>query len=1149
MSSSLGVQQWFRDPAGELSRHAREFGFTFVGDDDEEDVRKHGDDASGSECDEVGAGAGSVGGGGRYGGVIMVKNGGRAAAEAGGEEDEKLLRLLGGGAVADEVSASDDDDEDDSDADDRVPAPPCSVVLDPLPNEVLRSLSCEGRVSAARATTEVHGLLQELVAAVAIDADGGAVETAPPPPPVVPKTSSSRRDSRRRSSGSNNSRGHGKRRKRSTSCSTTSSACSGGSSHRKRRHHKHRHRQRRRSPTPTPIPRVNPIFVWIKQDDTRIVEVLCEDYDKRNRIRLTKTAQGWRAIPRTERLSSAGATALSPPPPALASNTPLSFTTPDAPSSESARCETPPVTEQPSIAELPADGSASDHNSVTSPAPEVDHSTLRDESAAYDEAKEGEEEEAEGDEEREEEEVEHRLEEEEEDRDCEMEYEDEENEGPIVNSALMYESPDNDAVEKLHSPKSEVCESECADCPPEPEDEAMAEEEEDLLPTDLSIPKVRKDEDEECKPKRLYIPRTPPISIPTPFPKFSPSSADLPTYPEVKPAHQQRTQNKSMFLESLLSSPRKCHQSPRPAVEAIKGPAPLDLGPSSARSAGSPTVSCSDENRTVSTASPPKRCEDITLKNLLSRHPASIETDKAGQLQQQETVESSSRKSRLLELLTSEPPDPPDAFTQLRKVLSDPEIVVPDPLLVPRDRLADLLSSPAREIPRLLALRPELRLPEALAYPALLRDPDILVVSLAHLTAAIQSQRKTNTIDEFATLGAYVQYQQRYQSQQQAADLMMDVQLKSTPSPANPTPPQPPPPPPPPQQQQQQSTQQQNDIDAAAAAAAINQMLWLPYLNQLEAAALACGNNQEFLSMLNAVFSPHQHQPPPPPYPFLAAMSPGNFGLSPMDYKTQVEFQQAIALWQEAMLQAANNNNGKAKPVPPQKNGRFPHVARKTNNSSARTSPIAPNFQQQTAQGRGGYNNGSYPTTSQLHHQYNVQRCRQNATGLSQKPDLHPETKAKPSVTCKSLLNLLSSPRRHQESAPVALKVPQMRPTQHHQQQHQNHKPPMSRDQTEENKPIDLSPVTTPKLKVKQHLIDPLHTPRLLKEELHQTLPDNLVVSSTAASPGAEKQTSPHLWHPLFGRLVSNSSLKYICFCLLTIITVKLIHCHQLNHI
>lgn len=79
---------------------------------------------------------------------------------------------------------------------------------------------------------------------------------------------------------------------------------------RKKKHkHHHRHRSNRANDvlqeaedSPTAKPMVNPIFVWIKQEDTRIVQVLCEDYDQRNRIRLTKTATGWRSIPLTESL-------------------------------------------------------------------------------------------------------------------------------------------------------------------------------------------------------------------------------------------------------------------------------------------------------------------------------------------------------------------------------------------------------------------------------------------------------------------------------------------------------------------------------------------------------------------------------------------------------------------------------------------------------------------------------------------------------------------------------------------------------------------------------------------------------------------------------------------------------------------------------
>ncbi|KAK1119486.1 hypothetical protein K0M31_013313 [Melipona bicolor] len=74
-----------------------------------------------------------------------------------------------------------------------------------------------------------------------------------------------------------------------------------------------------------------------------------------------------------------------------------------------------------------------------------------------------------------------------------------------------------------------------------------------------------------------------------------------------------------------------------------------------------------------------------------------------------------------------------DPASQLRELIETSGHLIPDPLLVPRDYLPGLAAAPATEIPKLLASRPELRLPEALTRPDLLRDPDLLVISLAHL--------------------------------------------------------------------------------------------------------------------------------------------------------------------------------------------------------------------------------------------------------------------------------------------------------------------------------------------------------------------------------------------------------------------------------
>lgn len=78
--------------------------------------------------------------------------------------------------------------------------------------------------------------------------------------------------------------------------------------HQHHHHHHHKHQKRVRDEAPRDEtldepeekrPKVNPIFLWASQREQRIIEVRCEDYDKRNRIKLTKTAQGWRSIPRT----------------------------------------------------------------------------------------------------------------------------------------------------------------------------------------------------------------------------------------------------------------------------------------------------------------------------------------------------------------------------------------------------------------------------------------------------------------------------------------------------------------------------------------------------------------------------------------------------------------------------------------------------------------------------------------------------------------------------------------------------------------------------------------------------------------------------------------------------------------------------------
>ncbi|XP_013117667.1 uncharacterized protein LOC106094970 [Stomoxys calcitrans] len=82
----------------------------------------------------------------------------------------------------------------------------------------------------------------------------------------------------------------------------------------------------------------------------------------------------------------------------------------------------------------------------------------------------------------------------------------------------------------------------------------------------------------------------------------------------------------------------------------------------------------------------------------------------------------------------------PDPLTQLRLLIRNSQWKVPDPILVPKDRLSAVLASPAREIPLLITTRPELRLPEAFAYPEIIQNPNILVISMAQLEAILKNE-------------------------------------------------------------------------------------------------------------------------------------------------------------------------------------------------------------------------------------------------------------------------------------------------------------------------------------------------------------------------------------------------------------------------
>lgn len=436
----------------------------------------------------------------------------------------------------------------------------------------------------------------------------------------------------------------------------------------------------------------------------------------------------------------------------------------------------------------------------------------------------------------------------------------------------------------------------------------------------------------------------------------SPQPSGLPAIPQSPDIFSNNTRPKSVFLESILSNPTPTkpqssvgehHQQPASSegTGTNKQKEPLDLGTS--RKSASPTVTCSEEvskrhhDEIVDLVSELESSSASSSTSELSRKRVKYETqnqgserdkmdhgakkESSGSLASKNDSSKSSNESMtgyLMDILNTNAKDP-DPLTQLRLLISNTEWKVPETLLVPKDRLNAVLASPAREIPLLLTTRPELRLPGAFAFPSILQDPDILVVSLAQLEAILEKQQeifKLKSSDRAPQIKPVREQQEMRQkpapppvappkqhslAEKQHQENLMHQQIQrainsklsgSSQKPSTPNMPVPAP-------GGGLGSGLANEIDAATIAA-FNQMLWLPYLNQMrgqltpEVIKAIAGFN-EMLPLLAAQSRIQQglmagqgnsNNPPP------------NSGVNPLG--NSLEF----AMWQEAMLNANNAN-------------------------------------------------------------------------------------------------------------------------------------------------------------------------------------------------------------------------------------------------
>ncbi|XP_075978241.1 uncharacterized protein LOC142977972 isoform X2 [Anticarsia gemmatalis] len=379
-----------------------------------------------------------------------------------------------------------------------------------------------------------------------------------------------------------------------------------------------------------------------------------------------------------------------------------------------------------------------------------------------------------------------------------------------------------------------------------------------------------------ASPRRIDIPRAPsresdamqspqPSGIPA-----VPSSPEIFTMPHTK-------SKQSLFLETLLSSPSPKMYTSEVTISKQQCE-PLNLGKH--RKSASPTVtSCSDEirklNKEFGEPQEKKRRESSDdspkLVKLFNRCESNQEEPLDIKPEIQKLHTKPPKQQKLKEELS------PHKQFQLLK--SSPTFNIPDPLLVPKDKVETIVAAPAREIPLLLMQRPELRLPEAFAYPIVLGDPDIIVLSLKQLEELIINHENKEASKAMKG-GSNTEHANTSQLEQTNQLKMPSVESMGL-----------------------------GDFEAATSAA-ISSMFWLPYISQVEAVA-ACSQNAEFIKALtSAGYNPNY----PDISPLLNPASrmgipPAGFPMvPPMEYDSRVQF----AMWQEAMNNANAAQRAKA---------------------------------------------------------------------------------------------------------------------------------------------------------------------------------------------------------------------------------------------
>ncbi|XP_075164137.1 uncharacterized protein LOC142236750 [Haematobia irritans] len=483
----------------------------------------------------------------------------------------------------------------------------------------------------------------------------------------------------------------------------------------------------------------------------------------------------------------------------------------------------------------------------------------------------------------------------------------------------------------------------------------------------------------------------------------------------------------------------------------------------------------------------------------------------------------------------------PDPLTQLQLLIRNSQWKVPDPILVPKDRLSAVLASPAREIPLLITTRPELRLPEAFAYPEIIQNPNILVISMAQLEAILKNEMDKNKTKEIdvnklspnyrINSGINLKYGSEFSVNNQTQGVPdIGVECYTNQAFLGPS-----------SIKKSTSTIDENakyahignglssDINAATMAV-LNQMLWLPYIGQISQELItsvkSSKNTPSNIPKVGCIQSKHSTSTDNTTLSGLFA----NAALSSMLKQGKQEvtlFQKILQHQMQNVLnlsQLSNNQadgsgtNNSADSSKDEQNSNFLLINSNVSESESPNTKNRTTVTNHQESEQGNVLGGSGKT-------YNLRSSTMSRESSEQFSNKRSNTEKKPRLTCKSLSNLLEPD--HHQTQNISVMDSAMAPTSHVSnvqiQYAKKNNEARGVGLLNNMAHIESGQVEMLNSTVRQNSTSNFETNDYNKQKFKPS--DNIALENVARSTDIPtNELNVPLWHPLFG---SNSKTAY----------------------